>query len=104
MGATGSRWMPRTGLACLGSFRPRHCCLAGETGHNGFVRTTTVGADFGCASSRGEQNLEAKPETTEQRRRPARKPYAAPTLVKRQKLGKIAAADTVISGTDTSDQ
>ena len=45
--------------------------------------------------------MEAKPETTEQRKRPARKPYAAPTLVKRQKLGKIAAADTVISGTDT---
>jgi hypothetical protein len=47
--------------------------------------------------------LQAKPDTSKEPRRPARKPYATPTLVKRQKLGKIAASDTVISGTDNAD-
>jgi hypothetical protein len=30
--------------------------------------------------------------------KPARRPYASPTLVKRDKLGKVTAADTVTSG------
>jgi hypothetical protein len=47
--------------------------------------------------------LQERPDTSKKPQRSVRKPYATPTLVKRQKLGKIAASDTVISGNDNAD-
>ncbi len=48
-------------------------------------------------STKGDTVTEKLSKTTS-RDKPVRRPYARPTLVKRDKLGKVTAADTVTSG------
>jgi hypothetical protein len=46
----------------------------------------------------GEMDMSEKPSKTEERAARPRKTYVRPTLVKRDKLAKITAADTVVTG------
>ena len=75
-----------------------YCCEAMQSRHN-ISRARTLAR----VPNRGDRNLQERPDTSKKSQRPARKPYATPTLVKRQKLGRIAASDSVISGTDNAD-